>query len=247
MLSASILSKGDLVLTFDIIAQIEKISTREEYNNFIPSISRLVPFGVVNHTLVECQKKDSLILKIRDNFHAGNCPTEWVNRYFDMGYGISDPVMINNLLGGLKIQRWKDTYKAIPPSKNFVMEAEDFGLKDGLTIGCASIRKPEFSIFSLSGEGVEYNERTKFIMERLINTLHSALSRSRSDSNCAELTTRQKQVLDFLKHGHPQKVIATNMGLSQDRIKAIISEIKNLMETENAVHSVYMATKYGEI
>lgn len=245
--TASDMSKSDLILLFETLEIIEKCSNKDDYHKLIPFLNNLVPFGVLSHTLIECRKDEKGIAEITDNFQIGSCPPQWVERYFEQGYGLTDPIMKQNIVGGFKVQRWKDTYKKIRPLKQFQMEAEDFGLRDGLTIGGASIRKPEFSVLTLSGQGVEYNSRTKFIMKRFINPLHQAIRYARSAHNKPELTTQQKQVLGYLVRGLSQKMIADKMYLGPDNIKLIVSKIKKALDAENTVHSACMAMKYGEI
>ncbi len=246
-ITAKDLGKDDLVSIFETLEAVERVRSKEDYLQLIPEINNLIPFGVLSHALVECRANDQGLLEIVDHFQVGTYPSEWTERYAEMNYGLIDPVIHQNLAGAFGYQRWQETYKMIEPLKQFQMEADDFGLADGITIGGASVRQPEFSVLSLSGEGIEFNGRSKFIVQRLINTLHQALRRAKANSKKPSLTKQQKIVLDYLKQGMSQKVIADRMFLSPDRIKGIISEIRKRLDAENAVHSVYQAMLHGEI
>ena len=246
-LTASNLSKNDLVLLMETIEMIEKINSKEDYFNIIPQINNLVPFGVFSHALFDCKRNDQGILKVIDMFQVGTYPEEWIARYVENNYAQVDPIVTQNILNLSEYQRWQDTYKIIHPPKEFQMEAEDFGLEDGATIGGFSIRRPEFSLFCLSGKEMEHNDRTKYIVQRLVNIFHQAIKRARANELKPGLTLQQKIILDYLKRGMSQKLIADEMCLGPDRIKAVVSEISKILDTENAVNSVYMAMRHGEI
>ena len=246
-LTASSLSKGDLVLLMETLESIEKIKSKEDYFKFIPKLSNLVPFGMFSHAIFDCKRNNNGILKVIDMFQVGTYPAEWAKRYSEKQYAQIDPIVTQNILNLSEYQRWKDTYKLIPPPKNFQMEADDFGLNDGATIGGFSVRRPEFSLFCLSGKEMEHNERTEYIVRKLVNAFHQSIKRARAAELNPGLTMQQKVVLDYLKMGMPQKVIATEMRLGPDRVKAIVSEIRKVLDTENSVNSVYMAMRHGDI
>lgn len=245
--SASSLSKSDLILLMETMEKIEKIDKKGDYFDIIPKLNNLIPFGVFSHALLECKRNDQGILKVIDTFQVGSYPEEWAKRYAKYDYALIDPIVTQNVLNGSRYQRWKDTYEIIHPPKKFKMEADDFGLQDGVTIGGVSVRRPEFSLFCLSGKEMEHNDRTQYITERLINHLHQAIKRVRISDLKTELTDQQKDVLHYLKLGMPQKNIADELRLGPDRIKGIIAEIKNMLDSENAIHSVFMTMKQGDI
>lgn len=239
MFAASDLSKSDLVLLLEMIEKVEYSDSIDGYLKIINDLNSLIPFGVFSHCLFERKNdKDDI-----DTFYVGTYPDEWVSRYVEKKYALLDPIVARCV----KYQRWTDTYREITPPEIFKKESEDFGLGDGVTVFSTSLRRPEFSLFSLSGDEMDHSERTKFIVQRLANPLHQTIQRIRVNGSKRDLTDQQRTVLNYLANGESQKAIADKMHLCQSRIRDIVSEIRALFDTENTCHSVFTATKNGEI
>ena len=161
-------------------------------------------------------------------------PDEWLSTYKLKDYHRIDPVVKENFMH-FKLQYWAETYKKHAPSREFILQAEDFGLIRGYTHGLRNLKGGECSIFSFAGPSVEYGIRTKVLLKHLVPHFHQMLVRvirSNKEKQNAVLSLREKEILNWIRLGKSTWEISTILGISENTVKY---HVKTILEKLDAV------------
>ena len=175
-------------------------------------------------------------------------PSEWLDHYVIKSYHHIDPIVKENF-NNFTLQYWADTYKKYTPPKDFVMTAEDFGLKKGYSYGLKNYKGTEGSLFSFSGDFIESNLRTEIILTHITPHLHQAFIRvlgqhkTNDDISIISLTSKEKEVLKWLKEGKNTWDISQILAASQNTVKYHIKNIFLKLDVSNRSHAVARAVE----
>ncbi len=142
--SHKILSKRDALCLLDLTRSSLYCTTEEDFRKLFEDLKQLIPFdyaaclmGRISHNGLMTQY-NSINLSY---------PYEWAYQYVVEKYHLIDPIIKENF-SKYSLQYWCDTYKRNTPPKKFLMKADDFNLRNGISIGLRNYTATEGSLFS---------------------------------------------------------------------------------------------------
>lgn len=242
------LPKADLVGLLGLVGKSLKCKDEQGFRGLTRQLSSLTPFDFAICGLAR-KKMDNTL----ESYEVLNVsyPPEWLELYIAKGYHQVDPIVRKNF-SDFSLQYWGETYKAHRPPREFLSSAEDFGLKNGYTLGVRNLCGKQGSLFSLSGNSIERHPRTELVLQNVIPHFHQALSRilkpeSQADRRSKPLSAREKEVLQWLKCGKSSWDISVIMGISERTVNYHIYNILGKLDAVNRTQAVAVAMEEGLI
>ncbi len=237
----NVLSKKDATDLLDIIHGSIFCSTETDFRRLIQDMKRIIPFD-----FAACLRGRKTNRRRLAQFELINIsyPDEWLITYMAKSYQFVDPIVRENF-ACYPLQYWRDTYRKYAFPKQFVKEAEDFGLRKGYSIGQKNFQLTEGSLFSFAGDTIERHRRTESILTHVAPHLHRAfnqvLDRENKASSAVRLTAREKEVLHWLKEGKSTWDISVILAISQDTVNFHLKNIYRKLNTGSRAHAVAVA------
>jgi len=245
MSQSNYLSGGDALFILNLIHQSLFCRDEEGFRNLIENLKQIIPFDF--SICGVARMNDGVSIKSYDVVNI-NYPAQWLELYISRGYNGIDPVVKENFTE-FRVQYWAETYKKHNPPKEFICNAEDFGLKRGYSHGILEEGK-RGSLFSFSGASIERHPRTETILEYIIPHLPQCLIRILSQNSMrqrAELSQREKEVLKWLKEGRTSWEISVILRISERTVNFHINNIKQKLDVSNRTHALAVAIEQGLI
>ena len=246
MSSGDLLSKEDALCLLELIYQSLFCKEKTDLSKVIDKLKCLIPFDFALCGFATTDGKG----RIRSHEIINiTYPSEWLNLYVTKKYYQIDPIVGENF-NKFKLQYWTDTYRKNIPPKDFLFNAEDFGLKRGYTYGARNLKGTEGSIFSVSSPSLERHNRTETILTHLIPHIHQALTRILGNhpiKNKINLSARQKEVLNWLKLGKSTWDISKIIGISERTVNFHSDIIIQKLDVVNRTQAVAVAIGQGLI
>ncbi len=241
-----VLSKNDAVNLLELIQAIHSCNKEDDFIKHIAGLNNLIPFDFATAGLATMNVSNEI-----ESYNLINIsyPTEWLNLYAWKQYHLTDPIVRSNFKH-FKVQYWTDTYKIHPPSKDFILLAEDFGLRTGYTHGAQEADRNAGSLFSVSGNSVEHSYRTEAILEYVMPHFHQALLRILNLSNTEKhtmLSHREKEVLEWISNGKSTWEISVLLGVSENTVKFHVKNIFKKLDVISRTQAVAVALEQGLI
>ncbi len=234
------LSKEDALHLLELIHKSLSCTTEEELAELMKRLKRLVPYDFAVCLLGKKEVDGTVKLHNPVNI---NYPVEWIEIYLARKYQEVDPVAKENFTH-FRLQRWSDTYKVQGPPPEFISLAEDFGLRDGYTHGARNYNATEGSLFSLSGNTMEHNKRTDAILKLIVPHFHQALVRvvdHDNRKNRVPLSSREREVLNWIKEGKSTWEISIILGVSERTVKFHVCNVMRKLDAVTRTHAVAIA------
>jgi DNA-binding CsgD family transcriptional regulator len=241
------LSQRDACSLIELIQESLACHDLDAFRGLMVKLKRVIVYDFT--TCLVCKKgKDGQIQSL-DVVNI-NYPSEWVELYVTRNYQQIDPVLKENF-ANFRLQYWADTYRKMPPPKEFLCLAEDFGLDRGYTHGVRSFTGEEGSLFSFSGRTVEHSERTATILDVFIPHLHQALCRvvkcESTRTAGSPLSLREKEVLQWMTQGKSSWDISRILHISERTVHFHGQNIKQKLNASSRSHAVAIAVEAGII
>lgn len=241
-----ILSKQDAICLLELIHKSLSCTKEKELKELILDLKALIPYDYTACLLGRRDKNNVLITYDLINV---TFPSEWLDYYVIKGYHHIDPIVKENF-DNFTLQYWADTYKKYKPQKDFIMAAEDFGLKKGFSYGIKNYKRTQGSLFSFSGGYIERHSRYMAILQLIIPHLHQALTRiliQLDKKQAIQLTQREREVLQWLKQGKSSWDVSRILAISEDTVNFHIKNICQKLDAMNRTHAVVIAIEQGQI
>ena len=246
MVFNELLSKRDSISLLELIHTSLLCSNEEDFKGLVNKLHKLISYDFAVSGLA---KTDNYGKVISYKIMNVNYPVEWLDVYTNKNLYDMDSVVKENF-ASYRLQRWKDTFKKHATPKEFLSHAADFGLRDGFTHGQKNLRGNTGSIFSISGDSVEYNTRTELILELIIPHFHQVITRiadQQSRNNIPSLSKREIEVLTWLRQGKRSWEISTSLHVSVRTVKFHTKNIMKKLGVVNRAHAVAVAIEQGLI
>jgi DNA-binding CsgD family transcriptional regulator len=208
-------------------------------------------FGI--DKFVYCLARGSFATKKRP--HHGlvrSYPEDWMKHYAQNNYIDLDPTYRYGLhTKGLFT--WKDLDKIIPCSKKekaVMREAEDAGLKNGITI---SIHGPYGEVI---GFGFAGNDKKNELSKDELSLLYAAANQfhlaytsltEQAEAISIKLTDRQREILQWAAAGKSRSVISEIMAISEDTVDDHFRQIFKKLDCHDRIVAVLKAINLGLI
>jgi DNA-binding CsgD family transcriptional regulator len=242
------LSGNDAVTLLEIIHQSISCHTEEDFVNLFPKIQELFPYDFAGVLLGfnDNNKGPVVVPGVNISF-----PEEWMHEYFSRNYHKVSALTIQNF-ATYKPQYMTDTWEKLRQPKEIKSLCLDFGIREGYAHGaCPSARGENGSMFCFSGLSMEYSRHTEAILELIVPHLHFALThvyRNRKpDINKDVLSTREKEVLNWLKQGKSSWEISVILNISERTVNYHVYNIMQKLEVVNRPQALAVAVRLGLI
>jgi DNA-binding CsgD family transcriptional regulator len=243
-----ILSKRDAVELLELISRGLACRSEDDLKKIILDLRKLVVFecaigGYQNYR--EVLVTDEVATKTMLNV---NFPTDFLDWYYATSRHVEDTVALE-FFRTFELQNWADvTERCLLGKKDIVtLQAEEFGLRDGFCYGVRDFSLVGATIFFLAGKSVENDERTRAIIRYVIPHLSEALKRLFSERNRVKcsLTSREIEIIKWLKEGKSSWDISTILGKSESVINFHVKNIVRKLDAMNRTHAVAIAVENG--
>ncbi len=240
------LSQQDACSLLELIQESLACHDLDAFRVLMIKLKKMIAYDFT--TCLACKKGKNGQIQSLDIVNI-NYPSEWIELYVTRNYQQIDPILKENF-ESFSLQYWADTYRKIPPPKEFLSLAEDFGLDRGYTHGVRSFTGEEGSLFSFSGRTVEHCELTATILDASIPHLHQALCRAvkyESMRTAGALSLREKEVLKWMTQGKSTWDISKILHISERTVHFHGQNIKLKLNATSRSHAVAIALETGII
>ena len=238
----------DAILLLEIINRCLTCETEEEYKGLYASLQALIPFDYAISGVAKLDAGNNIVAYDLVNI---SYPGEWMVTYTEKKLNDVDVIVQENFTK-FHAQYWGDTYKVVPPSKEFVSLAQDYGLCDGYTHGAQPFGPwKRASLFSVAKASMPYDAYAVTILETIVPHLHQAISnlvsRRESEKYKGKLSPREFEVLNWIKHGKSSWDISLIMSISEHTVNYHIYNIMQKLDAVNRSQAVAVAAYHGLI
>lgn len=177
-----------------------------------------------------------------------NYSPEWLSMYASEELYKSDPIIRYNY-ERFKTHLWSEALEAYreEPQTSFMNKASEFGLKYGVASGICE-KGARGSIFSFSGSADRFKGHQKKILNILTPHIHQALVRITVENqvkNDANISSREKEVLKWMKEGKTNWEISVILTISERTVKFHVQNIERKLNAVNKAHAIAIAMDTG--
>jgi len=244
---SSCLSSNDAITLLEFIHRSLSCNEEMDFVNLFAGLQELVSFDFAT-TMLGHWKNNEIVMVHDVNI---SFPEEWLHEYMSKNYLQVDSVIRDNFTT-YEVQHWSLGKKRLHRRKDITSLCMDFGMRECYTHGI----RPQApgnnsSMFCFSGSSIIKSKRTTNILEFVIPHLHLALSQVFSKKNLAIknviLSVREKEVLEWLKHGKSSWDISVILGISKRTVDFHVYNILQKLEATNRPQAVAIAIRLGLI
>lgn len=242
------LTKNCAMSLLEITEKCLHCNSEEDYKAIFILLNKLFPFDNATSGLAELNNNNDVTAYELLNI---SYPEEWIKIYNKQKFSDIDVIVRHNF-SSFTPQYWDNTYKKDKPSQKFISLASDFNIKHGYTFGA----KPfgfctKASLFSFSGNFLTCSGEIIAILKAIIPQLHLAsaqtIEKRNKQSHSKLLTKREKEILNWLKHGKSSWDISRIIGRSENTVNFHIYNIMKKLQVVNRPQAVAVATHLGLI
>ncbi len=244
----SCLSGNDALTLLEIVQQCLFSKSRKDFVSIFPKLQGLFAFDYADAILGYHDDKTGIVSDFGINV---SMPKEWIREYISRKYLQIDPIVKENFMFYTP-QYWSDTKKKSACCKEMNSLYNDFGMKEGYTHGSRlQVTGKYGSKICFSSPSMKYDKRTFAILEIVVPHLHLALyhlyDRRHPENAGVTLTTREREVLNWLKQGKTSWDISVILGISECTVNYHVYNIMEKLGATNRPQAVAVATRLGLI
>lgn len=175
-------------------------------------------------------------------------PDAWTERYLEAQHYDQDPLR-RHCMSTDQTFSWSEIPKTLTSDARaaaVLAEAPAFGLNDGLCVPLHT--KFGSGGLSLSGAAIEDTPGMRNMVRLLSFYICEAIERSdKRNTNVAQLTSRERDVLSWVAVGATGPEIAATLGISEYTVADHLKNARLKLGTRNNAHSVAVALRSGQI
>jgi LuxR family transcriptional regulator, quorum-sensing system regulator CviR len=242
----SIVSKNDALTLLEIIGDCLSCNSISDACNVMVKVGSLLDYNNAVYGLAKLDGHGAIIDYQVLNF---SYPVEWLELYRKHDFHKKDPIALENF-SNYKLQYWADTYDKYQVNKDFIHLSKDFGLLGGFASGVINKSKTESCLLSLAGN-LENNSRNSYIINALTPHLHSTfaniLNAHNKSKSILQISIREKQVLNWVRHGKTTWDISMILNISERTVKFHIDNVMKKLDAVSRTHAVAIALSEGLI
>ncbi len=239
------LSKQDALILLELIHESLACGSEDEIRNVMSKLNVLIPYQAAISCISRIGANGTM-----ESMQVVNVdyPVEYVVELGKRNLVVKDPIVIENFKS-FKLQYWADTLKRQGEFSEDMHEisslAEDFGFHKvrsgcGYGHGVSNLNRTEGSFFCY--HGLERSSRTEEILELVIPHFHEALRRvSNIAKNGLSLTSKETEILKWVKQGKTTWDISTILGISERTVKFHVANILRKLDATTRAHAVAIA------
>lgn len=240
------LTKRELYDLLEMVHDCLTVETDAELHGVLSRVCRFVPGANAVAGLARTDRAG----RFRDIAKIVNVsyPGEWMSLYVERNFSAVDPVLRFHF-GRYRSQLWSKTYRLAqsPPEMQFIAQAREFDLSEGVTVGVASERDGIGSLFSFAGRAIGRHARHAAVLDALAPHLHLALMRTTRRAPCpmVGLSGRECEVLKWIKEGKTNWEIGRILRVSEATVKFHVRNVLVKLDASNRGHAVALAMEQG--
>ncbi len=246
MIFKNLLSKRDAISLLELIHTSLFCSSEEDFKELVNKLNEVISY---DFAISGVARTDSYGNVVSYKIVNVNYPAEWLDIYTAKNLYSIDSIVKENFTN-FRLQRWKDTFRKHLTPREFLSRAGDFGLRDGFTHGQRNRTGSRGSIFTISGNSIEFNNRTEMILELVAPHLHQTIARiadEQNRNNTISLSKREREVLNWLREGKSSWDISQILHISERTVIFHIENIKKKLDVVNRLQAVAVAVQQGLI
>ncbi|MEZ4600100.1 MAG: LuxR C-terminal-related transcriptional regulator [Syntrophotaleaceae bacterium] len=246
------LSSTDAAMLLELIHGCLGCTSEEEFTPLLQKTKELFSFDFAGTLFGRMDSSNDLVITHGINV---SFPEEWLNEYLARNYFYLD-IATKETFVHCRVKCWSyltNNYSARVP-KDIMSLNLDFGVNEAYMHGGSSFFAPKKkSMFCFAGQLLKPDRRTDTILEHLIPHLHLALIRifdntqSNLDQAKAVLSPREREVLDWMKHGKSSWDISIILGISERTVNYHVYNLMQKLEAVNRPQAVAAAIRLGLI
>ena len=243
----SALSGCDALKLLEIINRSLNCTAENDFAGLFPSIQELCPFDFAI-ALLGCIEIDRFAASEGVDI---NLPHDFSRAYVTNNYIRTDSLVKESAMTQI-LQYWPDDWTRLGQRHEIVSLCMDTDMKTGFLHGSKpSALTDKGSLFCFSGPLMPNEKRTQAIIYLLVPHLHLSLSQVLNKMPSADkdivLSSREKEVLNWLKLGKSSWDISVILGISERTVNFHVYRIMHKLETVNRPQAVATAIHLGLI
>ena len=127
----------------------------------------------------------------------------------------------------------------------------DFGLREGYSHGVRTLGGDKRSLFSFAGSSIDNHPRTELILGHIVPHLDQAFERivgvgkEKTRRLCAELSSREKEILNWVKDGKSTWEISMILSISTNTVQFHMKNIMEKLQVVSRSQAVAVALQNG--
>jgi len=206
----------------------------------------LVPF---ESALIAYDNSSNLNLRSTTQVIMHGMSEEWCKLYFAEGLDKIDPILHTAQASNQKAFSWNDVYKHAPVESNkFINLAQDFKLNQGITCLYQNDYQENCSLISLTNINDALSQDHLHVLEHIIPHFHEILNHTgthcRDKIDAPKLTSREKEVLSWIKDGKGSWEISAILSISERTVKFHIGNVFTKLNVINRPQAIAKALRY---
>ncbi len=242
-----ILSGSDAIKMLEFIHRSLSCNGKDEFISLFPRIQELFPFDFAC-AMLGCRGDKGVILTQRVNI---SFPEEWLIQYTTKNY-LQKDVIVKEILTTYTLQKWFDPSRKRSMPADLISLCMDFNMKAGYTHGSRPFGpQKNGSVFSFAAQSMKYDRRTEAILGYVTPHLHLALcnvfNKDLLEVNTIVLSSREKEVLNWLKQGKSSWAISKILGISESTVNFHVYNIMQKLGAVNRPQAIAVAARLGLI
>jgi LuxR family transcriptional regulator, quorum-sensing system regulator CviR len=249
---SSFLSGNDAIKLLEVIHSSLTCDSEADFSSLFPKLQELFSFDFVGTLLGRHDNGNGLVIAHGVNI---SFPDEWLSEYLENNYFHHDVITVETFRT-CKPQHW--SYE-IPGSEDIVpkrikMLNMDLGIREAYSHGSAPAAQGQNgSMFCFASPSMKNDVRTAVILEVVVPHLHLVFNsifsetQFKSTSLGIALTTREKEVLNWLKQGKSSWDMSVILGIRERTINYHVYNIMEKLGAVNRPQAVAIATRLGLI
>ena len=236
---------GDALALIELIGMCLISKSEKDFRSLFPKIQELFPFDFAIAVLGEHDSSHGVFSASQVNV---SFPDGWLSEYLAKNYIQEDRVVLENFRS-FRVQVWPLARKNLSRREEITSLGIDFGLRECCTHGTSGVAGSRGSMFCFSSSSITCSDRHKAILEVLIPHLHMVLSGitiGTSQEKCdVALSSREKEVLDWLKEGKTSWEISAILKISERTVNFHVTNILRKLQVVNRAQAVAVAIRSG--
>jgi len=242
------LKKIDLKKLMQIMHDCVLARSEDDIFKIIDLLNEVIPFNAAIICRKGTQNGDAVLHDTVNHSY----PAEWMKSYAENKLFLLDPVAIESM-NMVKPFTWQEAYNRAEDSsdiKQFISEAEAFGLKQGITHSYNALQIDTADTL-ISLETSKYKIGTEYlaIVEYILPHLHEAVTRiygaSRELEVLPEFTIREKETLKWAYEGKTAWEIGVILSIAERTVKFHLNNIYQKLNVANRSQAVAKAIRHG--
>jgi LuxR family transcriptional regulator, quorum-sensing system regulator CviR len=242
------LSGNDAMTLLEIIHSSLSCDSGNDFKALFPKIQRVIPFDFATAVLGHLDDCNGIVTAHHVNISFSE---EWFHEYLSRGYLQKDTNVRENFTS-YKLQNWTNVTEKLRQPEEIISLCMDFDMRQGYTCGSRPLSPAKNgSMFCFSGPSMECNRRSEAILKLVIPHLHIALTKTQKNKEPEKsnilLSSREKEVLNWLKNGKSSWEMSVILNISQSTVNFHVYNIMQKLGAINRPQAVAVATHLGII